>query len=278
MRWHWRRLRSGCPPTNPERPTWPRTLLGPQKPTKWQLIRDLIVAAICFGLVFAIFRWRPFGVPDPTKHPAVGQAADFLELYPVEKVASDLAAGVDPLATARPLTSAEVTGSVVVIYFWGPWVIPSVEGLEKLVAVLPVVSRRDFRFLPVACPPPPERGEAGDFIGDIQTVLRGLRPPVVCYLDLRGASQAGFAVASRAQTGESVPRSMALPATVLVDRDLVIRAVWVGWIPGQERRIAVEVDRLLENSQPSTTAHQSFGSPTGRAVSGNDGHLSRLSR
>lgn len=267
MSWHWRRLRRGRRPSNSERPPRPKTLSGLQKPTKWPLIRDLIVAAICFGLVFAIFSWRPFGVPDPTKHPAVGEVADFLELYPLEKVISDMSAGLDPVAAAKPLTSAELEGKVSVVYFWAPWVIPSVEGLEKLVAVLPVVSRADFRFLAVACPPPPERGDNGDFMADIQTVLGGLHPPIPCYLDLRTSSQAGFIIASRTKSGESTPGTVIIPTTLLIDRDLMIRAVWVGWIPGQEHRIAMEVERLLENSKHPAAAEQIPGPQNGIQVS-----------
>lgn len=219
-----------------------------QTAAAYKVLKDVGLAAICLLVIIGFFHWRPFATPDPRSQSAVGRAASFLEVYPLEKVLAtvSLPASQEP----KPLTIDDLVGRVTLVFFWGPWNEPSVDALQRLAAVLPILSRKDFRFIAVACPPPADAEMPTDFLSWTEATWKDCQLPIPCYLDLQGTSQTRFAILNQKTPGPSGRPSVVLPATVLVNEEGIIEAVWEGWIPDREREISQEVDRLLGPSFP----------------------------
>lgn len=233
-----------------------------------RVLKDVGLAAICVLLIIAVFYWRPFAPPDPTEQPAVGQPAQFLEVYPLDKVLA--AANAFPFQEPKPLTVEDLAGQVALVFFWNPRVDPSVDALRRLAAVLPIVSRSDFRFLGVACPLQSDMETPGEFLSLTETTWKDCAIPLPCYLDPYGSSRTTLAILNQ-RGAEPAPRpAVVLPTAVLIDTDGLIRAVWEGWIPNQERDIARVVEKLLgpratppEPPEGSTTSPHGGEAPTG---------------
>ena len=220
-----------------------------QTAAAYKVLKDIGLAAICLLAIIGFFYWRPFAVPDPKSQPAVGLPASFLEVYPLEKVLAtvSLPASQEP----KPLTMNELVGQVTLVFFWGPWNEPSVDALRRLAGVLPVLSRKDFRFVAVACPPPPDLEMPLDFLSWTEATWKDCQVPVPCYLDLLGVSQTRLAILNQKNPAQLERPSVILPATVLINEEGIIEAIWEGWIPNREQDISQELDRLLGLPLPS---------------------------
>lgn len=208
-----------------------------------RVFRDIGLAVLCLLAIIGFFHWRPFAGPEPMRQPAVGQPASFLEVYPLEKVLARI--NLSPFEEPEPLTMKELTGQVTLVFFWGPWNEPSVSALRRVLGVLPVLSRKDFRLIAVACPPPPGVDMPTDFFSWTETIWKECHVPIPCYLDLHGTTQTRFVLLNRGHPGESGRVTAILPTAVLVNEEGIIEAVWEGWIPKYEQNISQEVDRLL---------------------------------
>ena len=208
-------------------------------------LREVALAIVCIGLVFAVFYWRPLGRGNPTVHPAVGQPANFLEVYPV--AAAQAAPASFPETEIKPLTIQDLPGRVTLIVFWGPWMQTSVDALRLLAAQLPLLSRPDLQLVAVAYPPPPDLQDVATFPSDLEQTWRemGLACPV--YVDPQAVTRTRFLILcgrEKEASGE-VPRALVLPTCVVVDRAGIIRAVWEGWVPHQEREVADQIEAIL---------------------------------
>jgi len=208
-----------------------------------KVLKDVGLAAVCLVVVIAFFYWRPFALPDPTDQPAVGHPASFLEVYSLETIiaAQNLPLSQEPKA----LTIEDFAGQITLVFFWGPWTEPSVDALRRLATVLPIFTRKDFRFVAVACPPPYEMDMPADFLSWTETTWKECQIPVTCYLDFLGTSQRRFALLNQGSLEQSGRPAVVLPTVVLIDGGGIIRAVWEGWIPNREQEISREVEHLL---------------------------------
>jgi thiol-disulfide isomerase/thioredoxin len=211
------------------------------------LLADLVLAGVCFALVFAVFFWRPFSQPDPIRHPAVGKPADFVHVYSLDDLVNAGRAFASPVPQAiSPLTLDTLRGHVTLVVFWGPWVPTSEEVVSHLADVLPMTTREDFRFVAIACPPPPDRNLPEDFLAWTQTAWQELRLPASCYVDLERTSQYRFLLLDYSEVAEAASlRPLPIPTIVLIDRSGIIRAVWMGWLAGYDGQLREMVDQLL---------------------------------
>lgn len=233
----------------------PESFAGRDRSARKRLLGDLLLAAVCFALVFAIFFWRPMGQPDPTRHPAVGKPGDFLHVYSLEELPKPSGIVESPVSPViAPVTLDTLHGLVTVVVFWGPWIPTSEEAVSRLAGMLPVTTRKDFRFVAVACPPPPDRTLPEDFLVWTHTTWQGLHLPTPCYVDLERTSQYRFLLLAQPEVSEAATLPpLPIPTIVLLDRNGLIRAVWTGWLPGYDRQVSQMVDRLLGPSVSATS-------------------------
>ncbi|MGQ9503288.1 MAG: TlpA family protein disulfide reductase [Thermogutta sp.] len=231
------------------RDQFPARRRSSQKVLAYRVFRDIALAVLCLLAIIGFFHWRPFAGPDPMSQPAVGRPASFLEVYPLEKVLARL--NLSPFEEPEPLTMKELTGQVTLVIFWGPWNEPSVRALRRILGVLPVLSRKDFRLIAVACPPPAGLEMPADFLSWTEATWKDCQVPFPCYLDLQGTTQARFAVLNQKHATESGRPPLILPTAVLINEKGIIEAVWEGWLPNYEQNISQEVDRFLGPPFPS---------------------------
>lgn len=214
-----------------------------------RVFRDVALAMLCLLVIIGFFQWRPFAGPDPMNQPAVGQPANFLEVYPLEKVLARI--NLSPFEEPEPLTMKELTGQVTLVFFWGPWNEPSVSALQRVIGVLPIFSRKDFRLIAVACPPPAGVEMPTDFFSWTEASWKECHVPIPCYLDLHGTTQTRFVILNREHPGESGRMTAILPTAVLINEKGIIEAVWEGWLPNYEQNISQAVYRFLGLPCPS---------------------------
>ena len=179
---------------------------------------------------------------------AIGSLAAFLVLPsliqgPLDLGARDAAGRKLPELRLRPLTGTgqpvtleDLTGQVVVVNFWSTQCGPCLRELPHLARLQETFGARpDFRLLAVSC----ARGGEEDverLRTETAAVLRQLGIDVPTYAD------PGF-VTRRAL--DAVDEFRAYPTTLVMDRQGVIRGVWVGFDPRVPRQIEQLLARLL---------------------------------
>jgi cytochrome c biogenesis protein CcmG/thiol:disulfide interchange protein DsbE len=129
----------------------------------------------------------------------------------------------------------DLAGKVVLLDFWGTWC-PPCRAEFPYIAALAAKYRDvpDFRVIPVSC-----RDESDE--------PASLRPDTEAFLhehkfDLPTYADPGFY--SRLQV-DKVASFDGYPTTLLLDRESVIRAIWVGYSPDTAEQIADKVAKLL---------------------------------
>lgn len=201
-----------------------------------------ILGALVLAL-FLIFHFRPFGLPDPTEHKAVGRPLPLVQLEPLT-------------GAAEPVSRDNLSGKVVLIAFWGPWCPPCFDELPHLAALAERFrDRADFQLLAVSCSQATSRNVTGlrketivrlrqldleRLETDTNTVMRELKLDIPTYSDPTGQTQSTFS---------GIAGLRDLPTTYAVDRQGIIRGVWEGFRPGLEKEIGQLVTELLEESE-----------------------------
>ena len=192
--------------------------------SKWT---NLIVFAAIVVVVFAIFRFRPFGDPAPESHDAVGRKVPVVEIEPLT-------------GGAEPVTREGLRGKVVLLNFWATSYPVCREHLPRLAAIADeFADEADFKLLAVSC------GAAGPEDPEIlrretEKVLKELKLDLPTYGDPTGATQESF---------RDVARFNSVPTTYLLDRDLTIRGVWEGYREGIESQMKELIEKQLEKSE-----------------------------
>jgi cytochrome c biogenesis protein CcmG, thiol:disulfide interchange protein DsbE len=172
--------------------------------------------------------------PEPdvgANHPAVGTPLQVVRLQPLTG---------DP----KPVSTADIEGKVTLINFWGPWCGFCEIEFPHLVEMVDHFEKNpDFKFLSVSSP---AKADEADTLHD-ETVdfLKRLKADFPTYrdddyvttkqlLDLPGVGERGFGY----------------PATVVLDRDGKIAALWIGYVPGWEKQmrrvVQAELDKTAE--------------------------------
>lgn len=181
------------------------------------VVTILAMAAFVFlPLVFESMQTRA------QRHPAVARKLPALSLQPLT-------------GDGQPVTLEDIEGEVVLINFWGTWCPPCVEELPDIAALEKKYrGRAGFRLLAVSCGP------------KLEEDLDELRIQTGALLDVRGIDMPTYAdpeQVSRLAFG-NVDGFDGYPTTLILDRDQVIRGVWVGTAPPEE--LEAMIVRLLE--------------------------------
>lgn len=199
----------------------------PRPPQATCLVVILVcVGAFCLLIAFTLvasFISLPIlvdsAVEELQQHPAIGQKLPHLELAPL--IGADEVVKLDDLE-----------GKVVVVNFWGTWCppcrveLPHLAELEKRFENDP-----DFMLLAVSC------GMGG--LEDAETLFRDTRT----FLEEEEIEIASYADPNETvrQAFNSIGGFRGYPTTFVMDRQGVIRAVWVGFAP----EIPEQLDRLV---------------------------------
>lgn len=201
-----------------------------------------IVAMLCLLGLFTlvIIKYSPFSpekVPVGENHPAVGRALTTLALTPLT-------------GTSTAITSADLSGRVTLINFWGTWCPPCRREFPHMKALFEEFKDHPaFLFLSVSC--------AGDR-QENQENIDELRRSTLAFLNSSDAEFPTYADPTF-QTRSEIDRIAGFqgyPTTILVDGSRTIRAMWVGYWPGIEKEIERMIKKLLaesKNSQPDVS-------------------------
>ena len=138
-------------------------------------------------------------------------------------------------AIKNPVSLEDLSGRVVLINFWATWCPPCQDELPEIAEIGDKFKDdSDFLLLPVSC------GDDNQFqlLTDSLQLLRQLDLDMPCYADPNGVTRQAFA--SVVGTNR-----LSLPTTLILDRKGVIRGVWIGFRPGQNKKIQELITSLL---------------------------------
>jgi thiol-disulfide isomerase/thioredoxin len=144
----------------------------------------------------------------------------------------------EPLTgNAAPVSSSDLLGKVALVNFWGTWCPPCRQEMPHLAALHEQYrDRDDFRLLAVSCGPPGSDENPDDMREATQAFISTLSTPLPTFIDpdFQSRLKVDAAVGLRGY-----------PTTLLLDRQGVIRRVWVGYQPGTEQEMGLAVANLL---------------------------------
>jgi thiol-disulfide isomerase/thioredoxin len=161
---------------------------------------------------------------NPRDHQAVGKKLPALELQPLT--------GAD-----TPVTLDDLKGRVALIDFWGTWCGPCKLEMPHLVRVAKTFATKpDFQFLAVSCGQGPQE-DLDELRAETEVYLERAKLAIPAYADLQMVTRNAF---------DSVGQLQGYPTTFLLDRQGVIRYVWLGAQPGIEEQLQAIIPELLE--------------------------------
>lgn len=208
-------------------------------PTPWIAGGVVLIAA---GLLAVVVVSQGRGLveepplPRADEHPAVGKRLENVDLQPL---------------TGGPeaISGAELSGHITLINFWGTWCppckieFPHIKELEQHFRL-----NADFRFVSVSCADGAFdkhlAEETADFLKQAQVEFPTFHDPdTVTRREIM-----------------RVVGEFAYPTTLIIGRDGLIKAVWIGYAPGIEKQMREILDRELaaaahagEQSSPAKT-------------------------
>jgi thiol-disulfide isomerase/thioredoxin len=140
---------------------------------------------------------------------------------------------------AKSVTLADLSGKVVLVDLWGPWCPPCLSELPHIAALgQKYRDRPEFQLLAITCGQrPPE--DTDRLREQTQAFLRQTKLDLPTYLDPGGATRQAVAMIGNL-TG------FGLPTTFVLDRQGVIRNVWVGYSPAFPEEMDQLIAGLLE--------------------------------
>lgn len=192
----------------------------------------LLLAGLAVVLTY-VLRW-PAGLDGEANgvhHPAVGRRLPELDLEPLT--------GAPP-----PVAAQDLVRRVTLINFWGTWCYPCVMEFPELATLAEQFGDQpDFQFLSVSCanvPPEQLQADTAAFLSQ-----RGFRLPTWHDPGQRSRLAVAKLVGREGQ--------FAYPTTLVLDRDGVVRGLWVGYAEGVVDEQRQLVGELLERT-PAATA------------------------
>ena len=189
-----------------------------------------IALAIVAAGVLAMLVWFPSpGRQSVALHRAgVGKTLTSLDLRPLN-------------FKGQPLRLDGLAGRVAVLNFWGTWCPPCQKELPHIVELAALYSGDEgVSIVPVSC------GQEGD----PASAIPSLKKETENLLARRGFTLRAYAdpdQRSRRSVFE-VTGQMAYPTTIVLDREGVVRGVWVGFSPGDEQEVAGLVAELAKQA------------------------------
>jgi thiol-disulfide isomerase/thioredoxin len=196
---------------SPERtgwPLWPLVLIG---------VAVVLVLMVRFGFA-----------PQPSTKgeldPSVGQTLTSFQLQPLT-------------GDSHPKTEADLADKVTLVNFWGPWCGPCAMEFPHLVEVVTHFrSQPQFQFFSIASNQNPhdDRGLAES----TTEFLKEHKADFPTYRDPDG--ETASALIRDAHLGQ-----FGFPATVLLGPGGVIRALWIGYAPGDENAVRRAIEKEL---------------------------------
>ena len=198
-------------------------------PSGRQSVWPWIAILVAVSMLAAYFLLRPPGrEASGEKHPAVGTRIEEMRLEPLTGGAS-------------PATIADLQGKVTLINFWGPWCPPCRLEFPHLMEIEQHFRGNDrFQFLSISCSGGRTSGEeigplTSEFLNEQRATFPTYRDPYQRFAQhlLAAADLKGFA----------------WPTSLVVDEGGVIRGMWTGYLPGDEREIHRLLERLVRQSQ-----------------------------
>jgi len=197
------------PPEGARWPAWPWLLL---------VVALVIVLAVRFG------RMLPEPEARGERDPAVGKRLTRFRLEPLT-------------GDSRQVTEADLEGKVTLVNFWGPWCgacaieFPHLVELEEHFR-----SRSGFQFFSVSTNADP-RDEQGLREGTEQ-FLKQHQANFATYRDPQAETIIEL-------TNSATIDNFGFPATVLLGPDGVIRGLWIGYVPGDEKAVRQATEKAL---------------------------------
>jgi thiol-disulfide isomerase/thioredoxin len=186
-----------------------------------------LVLALLAGLLVVILVMQPTGTlrdDSALLHPAVGKPLPSLELVPLT-------------GNVGPVSTAELSGKVVLMNFWGTWCGPCQQEFPHLAALASRFSDQDdFQMISVSC------GADGGY-EDVDE----LRQNTIRFLDTMQSTLPTHCdpdTSARQALMESIGFP-SYPMTLVIDRTGVVRGVWNGYALGVERSMESLVATLL---------------------------------
>jgi cytochrome c biogenesis protein CcmG/thiol:disulfide interchange protein DsbE len=183
----------------------------------------LLAVAIVFGFAWKLGIEPKMQLRRAVEHVGVGQPLPVLELAPLT-------------GASESLSLEKLRGKVALVNFWGTWCPPCNAEFPHMVELWEEFrGNSEFVLVSVSCtqadkePMEVLRHETANFL-----LQQGTSMPT--YADSQGVSR---------RIVESVIGSLGYPTTLLLDRDGIIRAVWVGYGSGDQKQMERMVEKLL---------------------------------
>jgi thiol-disulfide isomerase/thioredoxin len=149
---------------------------------------------------------------------------------------------LEPLTgDGHPVRLNDLAGKVVLLDFWGTWCPPCRAEFPHIAALGDEYrDRPDFQLLAVSC-----GGESGEDPQSLRTATQE-------FLDDRKLDMATYSDPGGFTRREvdKVAGFEGYPSTLVLDRQGVIRGMWVGYEPGTERKIGELIQKLLAATPP----------------------------
>jgi thiol-disulfide isomerase/thioredoxin len=202
----------------------------PRSLTPW--IGGGVVLVAAGVLAFVVYAYRgswseAIQLPRGDEHAAVGQQLQTLSLQPLTGSASEGSESV--------LSEADLAAHVTLINFWGTWCPPCLDELPHIKELEQHFrSHPDFRFVSVSCSNDP--ADDAYLAEETAEFMRRTRTEFPTYQD------------ENADTRRAIYRlanEFAYPTTLIIGRDGLIKAMWVGFAPGIEKQMREILEREL---------------------------------
>jgi len=192
-----------------------------------RLATIMVLVAILAGLwvVGWLLIW---GVKPWFQQRGIGKPCTFMELKPLS--------GSPPA-----LSLADLQGHVTLLNFWGTWCPPCRAELPHMAELRQrFAGQRAFRLVAISYPPDGRAADRQSVLDDTTGLLKQLNLVLPTYYDPGG------------RTFDAVDATIGFegfPTTLLLDRQGVIRAIWVGYEPGVETEMERRVAELLGEAE-----------------------------
>lgn len=196
------------PPERSGWPLWPLALV---------LLAVLLVVVVRFG-------FAPQPEPNGAHHPSVGRTLSTFRLQPLT-------------GDSQPTTESNLTDKVTLINFWGPWCgVCAVEFPHLVELVRHFRANPRFQFFSVSSNynPHDERGLAES----TAEFLKQYDADFPAHRDPDGETVSGL-------IRDAQIEAFGYPTTVVLGPGGVIRALWTGYVPGEENDVRRAIEKAL---------------------------------